>query len=52
TSLIPRNGLEWQPTKYRSYRTCVTVRPVGSAKSCRPKANPATERYPANGSLE
>ncbi|MED6122288.1 hypothetical protein PIB30_038488 [Stylosanthes scabra] len=43
TGLIPKEGLVWQPTKYRSYRTCVTVRPAGSAKSCKPKANPATK---------
>ncbi|MED6219057.1 hypothetical protein PIB30_032423 [Stylosanthes scabra] len=30
TGLTPWNGLEWQPTKYWSYRTCVTVRPMGS----------------------
>ncbi|MED6189620.1 hypothetical protein PIB30_097793, partial [Stylosanthes scabra] len=32
-----------QPTKHRFYRAWVTVKPVGSAKSCRPKANPATK---------
>ncbi|MED6207986.1 hypothetical protein PIB30_040760 [Stylosanthes scabra] len=36
-------GLVRQPTKYRFYRTWVTVKPVDSAKSCRPKANPATK---------
>ncbi|MED6172050.1 hypothetical protein PIB30_046556 [Stylosanthes scabra] len=35
-------GLVRQPTKHRFYRAWVTVKPVGSAKSCRPKANPAT----------
>ncbi|MED6194234.1 hypothetical protein PIB30_026494 [Stylosanthes scabra] len=37
--------LKWTglaPTKYRSYQTGVKVRPVGSTKSRRPKANPAT----------
>ncbi|MED6183628.1 hypothetical protein PIB30_039468 [Stylosanthes scabra] len=36
-------GLVRQPTKYRFYRTWVTVKPVDSAKSCRPKANSATK---------
>ncbi|MED6109926.1 hypothetical protein PIB30_038102 [Stylosanthes scabra] len=36
-------GLVRQPTKYRFYRAWVTVKPVGSAKSCRPKANSATK---------
>ncbi|MED6221523.1 hypothetical protein PIB30_055619 [Stylosanthes scabra] len=36
-------GLVRQPTKHRFYRAWVTVKPVGSAKSCRPKANLATK---------
>ncbi|MED6153271.1 hypothetical protein PIB30_100297, partial [Stylosanthes scabra] len=36
-------GLVRQPTKHRFYQAWVTVKPVGSAKSCRPKANPATK---------
>ncbi|MED6113539.1 hypothetical protein PIB30_071717, partial [Stylosanthes scabra] len=39
----PLEGLVRQPTKHRFYRAWVTVKPVGSAKSCRPKANPATK---------
>ncbi|MED6180186.1 hypothetical protein PIB30_008044, partial [Stylosanthes scabra] len=46
-------GLVWQPTKYRFYRSWVTVKPVGSAKSCRSKANSGyKDATPANGSEE
>ncbi|MED6164605.1 hypothetical protein PIB30_091772 [Stylosanthes scabra] len=36
-------GLVRQLTKYRFYRAWATVKPVGSAKPCRSKANPATK---------
>ncbi|MED6175757.1 hypothetical protein PIB30_081360 [Stylosanthes scabra] len=36
-------GLVRQLTKHRFYRAWITVKPVGSTKSCRPKANPATK---------
>ncbi|MED6160179.1 hypothetical protein PIB30_048908 [Stylosanthes scabra] len=36
-------GLVRQPTKHRFYRAWVTIKPVGSVKSCRPKANQATK---------
>ncbi|MED6182098.1 hypothetical protein PIB30_025477 [Stylosanthes scabra] len=39
---VPLKWIGLALTKYRFYRTWVTVRPVGSTKSCRPKANPAT----------
>ncbi|MED6213654.1 hypothetical protein PIB30_095351 [Stylosanthes scabra] len=39
-------GLVRQPTKHQFYRAWVTVKPVGSAKSRRPKANPATKMLP------
>ncbi|MED6197039.1 hypothetical protein PIB30_052999 [Stylosanthes scabra] len=46
-------GLVWEPTKYRFYQAWVTVKPVSSAKSCRPKANSGyKDPTPANGSEE
>ncbi|MED6221273.1 hypothetical protein PIB30_052826 [Stylosanthes scabra] len=47
------NPLKWiglAPTKYQFYRTWVTVRSVGSTKSCRPRDNFGYIRYPVNGS--
>ncbi|MED6132884.1 hypothetical protein PIB30_022963 [Stylosanthes scabra] len=51
----PVNLLKWiglALTRYRFYRTWVTVRPVNSTKSCRPRDNSGYIRYPANGSRE
>ncbi|MED6151297.1 hypothetical protein PIB30_081182 [Stylosanthes scabra] len=46
-------GLVRQPTKHRFYRAWVTVKPVGSAKSGRPKVNFGyKDATPANGSEE
>ncbi|MED6188049.1 hypothetical protein PIB30_082303 [Stylosanthes scabra] len=39
---VPLKWIGLAPTNYRFYRTWVKVRPVGSTKSCRPKANPTT----------
>ncbi|MED6139237.1 hypothetical protein PIB30_081919 [Stylosanthes scabra] len=44
---------ERQPTKHRFYRAWVTVKPVGSAKLCRPKVNSGyKDATSANGSEE
>ncbi|MED6157799.1 hypothetical protein PIB30_026877 [Stylosanthes scabra] len=52
-SLIFIKGLVRQLTKHRFYRAWVTIKPVGSAKSCRPKVNSGyKDATPANGSEE
>ncbi|MED6156319.1 hypothetical protein PIB30_013351 [Stylosanthes scabra] len=46
-------GLVRQPTKHQFYRAWVTVKPVGSAKSCRLKVNSGyNDATLANGSEE